>query len=130
VARWLESVLYLVAVGPRPEGYKPLGVKNLEPEWVARLGQCGRDCYKAIVRMDVAALGASFNATMKCWEVLLPNVVCHPLIRVDLMALLKAYQGRYSGAMYSGCGGGYLMVISGDKTVSGGLKVRVRTASK
>jgi hypothetical protein len=130
VARWLESVLYLIAVEPRPDGYSPLGVKNLKPAWVARLGQCGRDCYDAIVSMDAQALGASLNANMKCWETLLPHVVRHPLIRLDLMELLKAYQGEYAGAMYSGCGGGYLMVVSEHQPVPGGFNVRIRTASK
>jgi hypothetical protein len=31
--------------------------------------------------------------------------------------------------MYSGCGGGYLMVVS-DETVPGAFKVKVRIASK
>lgn len=128
VARWLEKVLYLVAVESRPDGYSPLGVKNLKPEWVAHLGQTGKDCYNAIVSMDAQALGASFNANMKCWETLLPHVVRHPLIRVDLMPLLKAYQQEYAGAMYSGCGGGYLLVVSEDKPVPGGCQVRVRVA--
>ena len=35
------------------------------------------------------------------------------------------YQSRYAGAMYSGCGGGYLYVIS-DEPVPGALKVHVR----
>ena len=35
VARWLENVLHLIPVEPRPDGYSPLGVKNLEPKWVA-----------------------------------------------------------------------------------------------
>jgi hypothetical protein len=130
VARWLEKVLYLIAVEPRPDGYNPLGVKNLKPEWVARLGQSGKDCYKAIVNMDAKALGASFNANMNCWETLLPQVVRHPLIRVDLIPLLKAYQQEYAGAMYSGCGGGYLLVVSDDKPVPGAFKVHVRVASK
>jgi hypothetical protein len=130
VARWLEKVLYLIAVEPRPDGYNPLGVKNLKPKWVARLGQSGKDCYKAIVNMDAKALGASFNANMKCWETLLPQVVRHPLIRVDLIPLLKAYQQEYAGAMYSGCGGGYLLVVSDDKPVPGAFKVHVRVASK
>ncbi len=130
VARWLERVLYLVPVEPRPEGYSPLGVKNLKPEWVARLGQSGKDCYDAIVNRDAKALGASFNTNMKCWASLLPHVVRHPLIRLDLMSLLKAYQTEYAGAMYSGCGGGYLLVVSEDKPVPGGFKVRVRVASK
>ena len=63
--------------------------------------------------MDAEALGASLNLNMKCWETLLPHVVRHPLHRaLDLMALLKAYQQQYPGAMYSGCGGGYLIVVS------------------
>lgn len=129
VARWLEKVLHLVPVGPRPDGYSPLGEKNLDPQWVARLGRSGRDCYEAILRMDTNALGASLNLNMKCWERLLPQVVRHPLLRLDLMSLLKAYQRQYPGAMFSGCGGGYLIVAS-TGPVPGAFKVNVRIAQK
>lgn len=129
VVRWLEKVLHLIAVEPRPDGYSPLDIKNLDPKWVARLGQSGKDCYNAIVKMDAKALGASFNLNMKCWETLLPHVVRHPLLRLDLMPLLKAYQMQYLGAMYSGCGGGYLIVVS-NEPVPGALKVNVRVAQK
>jgi galactokinase/mevalonate kinase-like predicted kinase len=127
IARWLENVLQLLPVEPRPAGYSLLGKKNLDPKWVARLGQSGQDCFEAIRRTDVAALGASLNLNMKCWETLLPHVVRHPLIKVDLLGLLKAYQRRYSGAMYSGCGGGYLMVVS-DEPIPGAFKVNIRLA--
>jgi len=129
VARWLEKVLHLVPVEPRPDGYSPLGIKNLDPKWVAKLGQSGRDCYDAILKMDAKALGASFNLNMKCWETLLPHVVRHPLIRLDLMGLLAAYQRQYPGVMYSGCGGGYLIVVS-NEPVPGAFKVNVRTAKR
>jgi hypothetical protein len=129
VARWLERVLYLIPVEPRPEGYGPLGIRNLDPKWVARLGQSGRNCYEAIVNMDARALGESLNLNMKCWETLLPQVVRHPLLRVDLIPLLKAYQGQYPGAMYSGCGGGYLMVIS-NQPVPGGFHINIRVAQE
>jgi hypothetical protein len=127
VAKWLSKVLHLIPVEPRPEGYSPLGIKNLKPAWVTRLGQSGKDCFEAIVNMDVKNLGASLNLTMKCWETLLPHVVRHPALRVDLMPILKAYQGQYPGAMYSGCGGGYLIVAS-QKPVPGALQVNVRIA--
>ncbi len=129
VARWLSRVLHLLAIEPRPEGYNPLGVKNLGPKWIARLGQSGKDCYDAIVRMDAPALGASLNLTMKCWEALLPQVVRHPLLRVDLMPILKAYQKQCLGAMYSGCGGGYLIVVS-EKPVPGAFQVTIRVDLK
>jgi hypothetical protein len=129
VAKWLSKVLHLIAVEPRPENYHPLGVQNLSPKWVAQLGQSGRDCYHAIVEMDVKRLGASLNLNMKCWEKLLPHVVRHPLLRGDLMRILKAYQMQYAGAMYSGCGGGYLIVVS-EKPVPGSFRVNVRVAQK
>ena len=127
VAKWLGSVLHLVAVEPRPPGYNPIAQKNLHPQWVAKLGQSGRDCYQAIVSMDAQKLGASLNLNMRCWETLLPLTVRHPLIKVDLLALLKAYQKQYLGAMYSGCGGGYLIVVS-KKPVPGAFQIKVRVS--
>jgi hypothetical protein len=127
VARWLSGVLHLLPIEPRPDGYSPLGVKNLKPQWVRRLGKCGQDCYDAIVRMDARRLGASLNENMSCWETLLPHVVRHKTLRVDLMPILKAYQRQYLGAMYSGCGGGYLIVVS-EEPVPGAFQVNVRTA--
>jgi hypothetical protein len=126
-ARWLSGVLHLLPVEPRPPGYSPLGEQRLVPRWVARLGQSGRDCFNAIRHRDVDALGASLNETARCWATLLPQVARHPLITIDLVGLLKAYQRCYPGAMYSGCGGGYLIVAS-DEPVPGALQVTVRTA--
>lgn len=127
IASWLERVLHLLPIEPRPEGYSPLGEQHLHPQWVARLGRSGQDCFEAIRQRDVDALGASFNRTMKCWETLLPHVVRHPLLRVDLKTWLRAYQQAYPGAMYSGCGGGYLIVAS-NTPVPGALQIQVRLA--
>jgi hypothetical protein len=128
VARWLERVLYVLPVEPRPDGYNPLGEKHLDPKVIQRLGQTGKDCFDAIRRMDVNALGASMNDCMVCWEKLLPHVVRHPALKVDLKAILRAYQREYSGAMYSGCGGGYLFVIS-KRPVPGAFQVSIRVAN-
>ena len=45
------------------------------------------------------------------------------------MPLLKAYRQEYLGAMYSGCGGGYLIVVS-ETPVPGAFKVSVRVSGK
>jgi hypothetical protein len=127
IARWLESVVQLIPVAQRPAGYSPLGIKNLEPEWIRRLGQTGKDCYDAILAQDVRGLGAAMNECMACWEALLPHTVRHPAITVDLVGLLGYYQARYAGAMYSGCGGGYLYVVS-EEPAPGAFRVRVRVA--
>jgi len=127
VARWLEAVVHLVPVNQRPERYNPLGVKNLDPDWIRQLGQTGKDCYDAIVARDLRGLGESMNHCMRCWEAILPHTVCHPTVAVDLKAILACYQSHYPGAMYSGCGGGYLLVVA-DEPVAGSLHVKVRTA--
>lgn len=125
VALWLESVIHMIPVLQRPEGYSPLAEKHLEPALVQRLGQTGRQCYDAILARDPLALGRSMNDCMDCWAALLPGTVRHPSIPLDLVALLKHYQARYAGAMYSGCGGGYLYVVSAEP-VPGAFKVKVR----
>jgi hypothetical protein len=127
VARWLEDVIHVVPIAPRPDGYGPLGEKHLDAEWIRRLGQTGKDCFAAIAAQNVIRLGAAMNECMACWEALLPQTVRHPTIKIDLMALLKYYQTRYAGAMYSGCGGGYLYVVS-EEPVPGSIRVKIRLA--
>ena len=126
VVQWLEKVIQLLPIAQRPLLYGPLDQKNLDPESIGRLGQSGKDCYAAIVAMDAHMLGASMNECMRCWEAILPGTVRHPTITVDLIGILKHYQSRYAGAMYSGCGGGYLYVVS-EEPVPGAFHVQVRS---
>jgi hypothetical protein len=127
LARWLSQVMHLLPVAPRPVGYNPLGIKNLDPVWIERLGRTGRDCFDAILRRDIRGLGASMNECMACWEAILPQTVRHPTVTIDLAGLLRHYQQRFAGAMYSGCGGGYLCIVS-DEPVPGTLQPTVRIA--
>ncbi len=129
VAAWLEKVIYMIPVMQRPAGYNPLEAKNLDPEWIRRLGQSGKDCYSAILARNLVNLGAAMNECMACWEAVLPGTVRHPLITVDLPGILSYYQSRYAGAMYSGCGGGYLYVVS-DEPIPGAFQVKIRLAQK
>ena len=128
VAAWLDSVISMVPVAPRPDGYKPLAIQNLDTAWIQRLGQSGKDCYDSIISKDAGGLGASMNETMLCWEAILPHTVRHPTLTLDLMALWDYYAKTYDGAMYSGCGGGYLYVVS-EEPVPGGFRIKVRTGA-
>jgi len=127
IAQWLEEVVAMIPVNQRPEGYNPLSIKNLDSEWVRRLGQSGKDCYSAILARDLKGLGESMNECMRCWEVLLPDTVRHPSLNLDLVEFLEVYQSCYPGAMYSGCGGGYLYVVS-DDPVPGAFRIKVHVA--
>ena len=126
VVAWLERVLHLVPIGQRPPGYGPLGVKQLDPAWIARLGASGRACYDAILAMDIHALGASLNECTRAWAAILPQVYEHPTITIDLHGLVAAYAAEHPGAMLSGCGGGYVIVAS-EKAPAGSSRISIRT---
>jgi len=125
VVAWLERVLHLVPVMQRPPGYGPLGIKRLDPGWIARLSASGRACYDAIVGMDLGALGESFNECSRAWDAILPQVFVHPTISMDLRGLLAAHAADAAGAMMSGCGGGYVIVAS-ETPPPGSFRVVVR----
>jgi hypothetical protein len=127
VAAWLGRVIWILPVAQRPQGYSPLVTKNLEAGWVRRLGAAGRACFDAIVGRDITALQASMNETMLAWETILPATVRHPVITVDLAGIAAAYREEYGGAMYSGCGGGYLYIAT-EREVPGAFRVRIRIA--
>lgn len=69
------------------------------------------------------------NECMQCWEAILPHTVRHSTVQVDLLGILQYYQTRYAGAMYSGCGGGYMYVVS-EQPVPGGFQPQVRIATR
>lgn len=126
VVAWFERVIHLVPVGERPAGYGPLGVKHLEPAWIWRLGASGRACYDAILAMDLHGLGESLNECSLAWDAILPQVYEHPTITIDLRGLRAAYAAEYPGAMFSGCGGGYLIVAS-EEPPPGSARISVRS---
>ncbi len=128
ICSWLEHCMHVVPVAQRPIGYSPLGGENLDPQWIQRLGASGKSCFSAITAMSLERLGESLNECMRCWSAVLPHTVRHPLIATDLLELLSFYQDRYPGAMYSGCGGGYLFVVSAE-AVPGAFQVHVRRRS-
>jgi len=124
-ANWLGKVIHILPVAPRPEGYNPLETKNLSSDWISRLGKSGQSCYESILKKDVDTLGESMNECMTCWENILPGTVRHHKLNEDLLPLLEYYRSNYPGAMYSGCGGGYLFVAS-YVPVPGAFNIKVR----
>ena len=125
VAEWTQAVLHILPVAQRPAGYNPLEVMNMDPAWVKRLGDSGRACFDSLLSRDLRGLQQSMNECMLSWATLLPATVRHRALTVDLEGILRYYQAEYGGAMYSGCGGGYLFVAT-DRDVPGSFGVRVR----
>jgi hypothetical protein len=62
--------------------------------------------------MDAAALGASLNLNMKCWETDFAAGGPASAIAGGIDAFAKGVSKAVSGGDDSGCGGGYLIVVS------------------
>lgn len=118
---WLSKVLNFVPLQPRPVGYNPLLRKNLEPELVRKLGKSGEKCYEAILKKDVQLLGESMKETFLAWSEMLPYTVPDWVMK----EMQTNYFPKYSGAITSGSGGGYIVFPSEEK-VEGTLKITVK----
>ncbi len=118
-ARWLESVLRLIPVGSRPQQYDPLQDRNVTEEGVRMLAESAERCWSGIRDRNVVQLGRSLSLNLEAWKSLLPRAVPE-----EQEKKLQAY-ARYPGAIFSGSGGGYIILVS-EEEVSGGLRVRIR----
>ena len=121
ICDWLSEVVYLVPLKPRPDGYDPLKEMHLEKPFIRELGESGEKCWESILRKDVNGLGKSLTDTLIAWKKILPMTVPDDIFK----EMETKYFSRYPGAITSGSGGGYVIVVS-EKEVEGSIKIRVR----
>ena len=121
ICEWLSDVLYLVPLEPRPDGYDPLKIMNLEKHLIRDLGEAGDLCWESIQRRDIKGLGKSLTNTLLSWKKILPLTVPDWVME----EMEKRYFPYYPGAITSGSGGGYVIVVS-EKAVEGAIKIVVR----
>ncbi|MCK3684444.1 adenylyltransferase/cytidyltransferase family protein [Maribellus sp. YY47] len=118
---WLSSVLNFAPLQPRPEGYDPIQKRNLDSKIIRRLGESGKACYEAILKKDVHQLGESMKATFLAWSEMLPYTVPGWVMQ----EMEANYFPKYSGAITSGSGGGYV-VFPSEEEIEGTFKIKVR----
>jgi cytidyltransferase-like protein len=121
ICEWLSSVLNFAPLQPRPDGYNPILKQNLDQKIIKRLGESGNACYDAILKMDVNQLGESMKETFLAWSEMLPYTVPD-----WVMEEMRAnYFPKYSGAITSGSGGGYI-VFPSEEEIQDTIKVKIR----
>jgi hypothetical protein len=145
---WLESVLYIVPIPfvSRPEGYNSQRVNYLSPQhgantdspysreekvaMVKAISDASELAWQSICNMDIDGLGKGLSDTMKAWEAALPYTVDPYKGDDDAKSKqLREFWTQYDrphtkGCLFSGAGGGFLMVIS-DKPIDGGMQIKL-----
>jgi len=118
---WLSNVLNFAPLEPRPEGYDPIIEKNLDPSIVKILGEAGEKCFEAILKKNTTLLGEAMKDTFLSWRKILPHTVPDWI----LDELRANYFPKYSGAITSGSGGGYV-VFPSEEPEEGTFRVKIR----
>jgi cytidyltransferase-like protein len=121
ICDWLSDIVYLVPLKPRPDGYDPLKEMYLEKHFVKALGEAGDSCYDSILKKDIRGLGKAMTETLIMWKKILPLTVPDDIFK----EMETNYFSNYPGAITSGCGGGYVIVVS-ENEVEGSIKIKVR----
>jgi hypothetical protein len=94
---------------------------HLKKASIKRLGEAGDNCWDSILRKDIIGLGKSLSDSLISWKEILPLTVPD-----DIMKEMETnYFPNYPGAITSGAGGGYIIVIS-ETEVPGAIKIKVR----
>ena len=120
ICKWLSEVLHLIPLDPRPSGYDPIAVKHLDREFVKELGDAGNECWEYIINKDIYGLGKAMTSSFLAWRKMLPNTVPD-----HIMNEMAQYISNYPGAITSGSGGGYAVVVS-EKNIKGAIRIKVK----
>eukprot|EP01064_Diplonema_japonicum_P019220 TRINITY_DN2790_c0_g1_i2.p1 TRINITY_DN2790_c0_g1~~TRINITY_DN2790_c0_g1_i2.p1 ORF type:complete len:262 (+),score=30.17 TRINITY_DN2790_c0_g1_i2:61-846(+) len=110
--KWLENVLWVVPLPSRPQGYNPLKTQHLSEENAAKIAKGSSLAWQGIKTRSASLLGTGLTTTMQGWSDLLPETVpsySH--------SWYQPYTGApYNGCLFSGAGGGFLLVVSENET--------------
>jgi len=121
ICDWLTGVIHLVPLKHRPDGYDPLKEMHLEKHFIRDLGDAGDRCWESIMKKDISGFGKALSDTLISWKKILPLTVPD-----DIMKEMETiYFSEYPGAITSGCGGGYIIVVS-ENEVPGEVRIKVR----
>ena len=94
---------------------------HLEESYVKELGDSGDLCWHSIMKKDISGLGEALTNTFLSWEKILPLTVPGWV----MSEMRSKYFQVYPGAITSGAGGGYIIVVS-EKEVPGEVRIKVR----
>ena len=120
IYRFIEKVLWLIPLDSRPDGYDPLVSKQITEANVKELADASAAIWSAMLECDAERLGKAFTDTVRATKAILPNTVPS-----YLDPIWQRYDKDTLGCLFTGCGGGFLMVIAHEKPNGDAFQIKV-----
>ncbi|MCA0365968.1 MAG: adenylyltransferase/cytidyltransferase family protein [Bacteroidetes bacterium] len=121
ILKWLEDRLYLVALGPRQQGYSVLSNTHIDESGARALSVAAEACWKAILDKDIQAFGRSFRESFEAQIAMFPNMVDE-----ETLQTIEKYRPVTLGHKLSGAGGGGYLIFVSEKPIENAIKIKIR----
>jgi len=118
---FVESLFYLIPLGPREDGFAVLSDTNITRDGAKRLADATDGVWDAIKRQDVGDYGRHFLASFAAQIAMFPHMMTPTVAR-----LIDKYRNQALGWKLSGAGGGGYLTLVSDKPIENGVRVVVR----
>jgi cytidyltransferase-like protein len=119
--QFVESALYLVALGPRHAGFDVLSGTNITPDGARALAEAAENCWQAILACDIERFGHFFRMSFEAQVAMFPHMMTD-----DVDQLIKQYQDVALGWKLSGAGGGGYLILVSNKSIENAVRVIAR----
>lgn len=107
ILSWLENHLCMIPMFPRPEGTSVVAGSKIDAEGVKALSTAAEKCWEAILKRDLKAFAAAFQASFDAQTAMFPAMLSNGVEEWIERYKEKALAWKLSGAG----GGGYLALV-------------------
>jgi len=120
IYKFVEKVLWLIPMHERNGGYDPLITKHLTESNVEKLADASEAVWRGILNCDAKGFGKGLTETVRAWKAILPNTVPS-----HLDPIWQKYDSETHGCLFSGCGGGFLMVVADARPSEHAFQIKI-----
>lgn len=121
VLQWLETHLYLIALGPRESDFAVLKDTSIDRARAEELAFHAGKCWEALIAQDITAAGkhmtSSFNAQLSMFPRMADD---------EIMAFIRRYASACAGYKLSGAGGGGYLIMLSEQPIENAMKIKIR----
>jgi cytidyltransferase-like protein len=121
---FIEDVLYMIPLDPRPSGFHVLENTHITPEGAKALADATEACWRAILARDLAGFGCGMRESFEAQVAMFPNMLTE-----GMLAQIEAYRSRALGWKVSGAGGGGYLILIAAQPIENAVRVSIRRES-